>query len=79
MEIKAKLLQKETQDIFQRYNWRDDIEEGLHDVDWIELFGDPDEKIYYNPKKTFDLLLYINWVDGIYSIYNRTVKENIHD
>ncbi len=78
MAIEAKLLQKETQQIFERFTWRDDIEEGLKDIGWKELFGDPDEKIYQNPKKTFELLLYVDWINGIYSLYIRTVKEAIN-
>ena len=72
-----KKLQKDTQEVFGRYNWRIDIERELKELGYSPFFEDCDEKIYQNTK-CFDVLLYVDWINGGYSIYNRTVKSDIN-
>lgn len=60
--------------IFDRYNYRDDIENELESLGFKIFFGDPDEKIYFTPEREHDILVYINWIDGCFWIYKRSFK-----
>lgn len=60
--------------IFDRYNFRDDIENELESLGFKIFFGDPDEKIYFTPEREHDILVYINWIDSCFWIYKRSFK-----
>ena len=60
--------------IFDRFNDRDDIESELQSIGFEVFFGDSDEKIYFTPDKTHEILLYVNWIDGCFWIYKRIEK-----
>jgi hypothetical protein len=76
-EIKKEDLEKQVIQVFERFNWRDDVEEGLRELGFKEFFGDPDEKIYFTPSRKHDILVYVNWIDGVYWIYQRTFNQSI--
>ena len=71
-QLKKKLIQ-----IFDRYKWRDDIEEAIKEIGFEPFFEDPDEKIYFTPKRIHDILLYVNWINATFWIYERTQKLEI--
>jgi len=76
-KIEKKELQKQIIQIFERYNFRCDIERELDSLGFEEFFGDPDELIYFTPNRAHDILVYVNWIDCQYWIYQRTIKEEI--
>jgi len=63
--------------IFNRYNYRNDIENELTSLGFEEFFGDPDEKIYFTSDKPHDILVYVNWIDSCFWIYKRIFKESM--
>lgn len=69
-----KELEKAIIEIFERYNYRDDIENELESLEFEIFFGDSDEKIYFTPNRAHDILVYINWIDGCFWIYKRSFK-----
>lgn len=71
-------MEKQVIQVFQQFNFRYDIEEGLKELGFEEFFGDLDEKIYFTPNRKHNILVYVNWIDGGYWIYQRTFKEDIN-
>jgi len=67
-------LEKIVIEIFERYNYRDDIEKELESLGFNIFFGDCDEKIYFTPNRAHDILVYVNWIDGCSWIYKRSFK-----
>lgn len=61
-------------EIFDRFKWRSDIEDALKSLGFKVFFGDPDEKIYFTPKEPHEILLYVNWIDNSFWIYERIEK-----
>ena len=61
-------------EIFDRFNYRDDIERELESLGFEVFFGDPDEKIYFTPNEPHEILVYVNWIDGTFWIYKRIEK-----
>lgn len=61
-------------EIFDRFKWRDDIEDALKSLEFEVFFGDSDEKIYFTPNEPHEILLYVNWIDGTFWIYKRIEK-----
>ena len=70
IESKIKLVRE----VFDRFKWRDDIEEKLKSLGFDVFFGDVDEKIYFTPDEPHEILLYVNWIDGNFWIYKRIEK-----
>ena len=73
--IDKKALQEQVISIFKRFQNRELIESELGLLGFSEFFGDPDEKIYFTPERVHDILVYVNWIDCQYWIYQRTIKE----
>ncbi|GAF88827.1 unnamed protein product [marine sediment metagenome] len=71
---KQETLEKAVIQIFERFNWRGDIEEELRSLGFEIFFGDSDEKIYFTPKREHDILVYVNWIDACFWIYKRSFK-----
>ena len=65
---------KQVRKIFDRFNFRDDIENELQSLGFEVFFGDIDEKIYFTPNEPHDILVYVNWIDGCFWIYKRIEK-----
>ena len=61
-------------EIFDRFKWRTDIEEALKSLGFKVFFGDTDEMIYFTPDEPHEILLYTNWIDATFWIYERVEK-----
>jgi len=75
--VVKKMAEKKTKliiELFDRFNFRDDIEEELESIGFKVFFGDADEKIYFTPNEPHEVLLYANWIDGTFWIYKRIEK-----
>ena len=72
--VEIKTLKKSIITIFDRFKWRNDIEEAIGELGFRLFFGDIDEKIYFTPQRDHDILLYVNWIDASFWIYERTEK-----
>ena len=75
-KIKEERILKQIRNVFNRFNFRDDIEEELESLGFNVFFGDSDEKIYFTPNDPHKILIYINWIDGCFWIYKRIEKIN---
>jgi len=53
--------------VCDRYKWRDDIERGLMDLHFDEIFADRDDYIYLH--KEGKVLLFISWVNATCQIF----------
>lgn len=72
MEDEQKI--KQVRNIFDRFNYRDDIENELQSLGFEIFFGDLDEKIYFTPDEAHNILVYVNWIDGCFWVYKRIEK-----
>lgn len=57
----------EVKQTLDRYKWRDDIERGLMDLHFDEIFADKDDYIYLH--KDGKVLLFISWVNAVCQIF----------
>ena len=65
---------KQVIEVFNRFKWRDDIENELQSLGFKVFFGDTDEKIYFTPDGPHEILVYVNWIDESFWIYKRIEK-----
>lgn len=63
-------------EIFRRFNFRDDIEDGLRTLGFKVFFEDSDEKIYFTPNEPHEILVYVNWIGAEFWVYKRVAKIN---
>ncbi len=75
----AEVLEK-VREIFERYNYREDIERALQDYDfkiWNYTMFDDDEQIWYYDDgdiPNMQVLLLVNWIDGFCTIYRKEYR-----
>jgi len=69
-------LRQDVEEIFERYNYRVDIEQGLRDLGfdlWATIRDNPDEQIWAYDKGTPNghILVLINWIDCFAWIFEK--------
>jgi len=75
-------LIKKVKELFNRFTYREDIEDGLRDLGfklWAEIDNHPDEQVWAHDVHTpnGDVLVLINWVDAFAWVYKKVEKVKI--
>ncbi len=78
-EVNVKALKATVEEIFDKYKWREDIEEALENAGFKLWFEDGDEQVWAYDKGTPNgqVLVLINWVWCFYWIYEKVGRGDI--